>query len=88
MPQFHGPECQILNKVVIVIVIAGVATAFAARDLLGNMLSGIAIQFSRPFSVGDYITVSLSGLCEFPTRSSVLNVKLLQITLTSYNFVV
>lgn len=43
----------------IVIVIAGVATAFAARDLLGNMLSGIAIQFSRPFSVGDYITVSL-----------------------------
>jgi small-conductance mechanosensitive channel len=40
-------------------VIAGVATAFAARDLLGNMLSGIAIQFSRPFSVGDYITVSL-----------------------------
>lgn len=43
------------------IVIAGVATAFAARDLLGNMLSGIAIQFSRPFSVGDYITVSLSG---------------------------
>lgn len=36
--------------------IGGVATAFAARDLLGNLLSGLGIQFSRPFAEGDYIT--------------------------------
>ena len=42
------------------ILVAGMATAFAARDLLGNLLSGLGIQFSRPFSEGDYITVSYS----------------------------
>jgi len=36
--------------------IGGIATAFAARDLLGNLLSGLGIQFSRPFAEGDYIT--------------------------------
>lgn len=42
--------------------IGGVATAFAARDILGNLLSGLGIQFSRPFSEGDYITAGdLSG---------------------------
>lgn len=42
--------------------IGGVATAFAARDILGNMLSGVSLQFSRPFTVGDSITVgSLNG---------------------------
>ncbi|KMT20425.1 hypothetical protein BVRB_1g004200 [Beta vulgaris subsp. vulgaris] len=35
--------------------IGGVATAFAARDILGNVLSGLAIQFSKPFSLGDTI---------------------------------
>lgn len=35
--------------------IGGVATAFAARDLLGNMLSGVSLVFSKPFSVGDFI---------------------------------
>ncbi|KAG0534678.1 hypothetical protein BDA96_04G299900 [Sorghum bicolor] len=35
--------------------VGGVATAFATRDILGNMLSGFSLQFSRPFSVGDYI---------------------------------
>ena len=39
---------------------AGVATAFAARDILGNMLSGVALQFSRPFSLGDSISVKTS----------------------------
>ena len=38
-------------------VVTGVATAFATRDILGNMLSGFSLQFSRPFSVGDYIKV-------------------------------
>ncbi|KAL6634919.1 hypothetical protein ACP70R_027590 [Stipagrostis hirtigluma subsp. patula] len=32
-----------------------VATAFAARDILGNMLTGFSLQFSKPFLVGDYI---------------------------------
>ncbi|KAG0587360.1 hypothetical protein KC19_2G159000 [Ceratodon purpureus] len=36
--------------------IGGVATAFAAKDVMGNMLCGVALQFSRPFSIGDSIT--------------------------------
>ncbi|XP_042476951.1 mechanosensitive ion channel protein 1, mitochondrial-like [Macadamia integrifolia] len=35
--------------------IGGVATAFAARDILGNVLSGLSMQFSQPFSLGDTI---------------------------------
>lgn len=35
--------------------IGGVATAFAARDILGNVLSGLTMQFSQPFSLGDTI---------------------------------
>ncbi|KAK6918345.1 Mechanosensitive ion channel MscS [Dillenia turbinata] len=35
--------------------IGGVATAFAARDILGNVLSGLSLQFTRPFSLGDTI---------------------------------
>ncbi|GMH00493.1 hypothetical protein Nepgr_002332 [Nepenthes gracilis] len=35
--------------------IGGVASAFAARDILGNVLSGFSMQFSRPFSLGDTI---------------------------------
>ncbi|MCI03351.1 mechanosensitive ion channel protein 1 mitochondrial-like, partial [Trifolium medium] len=33
----------------------GVATAFAARDVLGNVFSGLSMQFSKPFSIGDTI---------------------------------
>jgi small-conductance mechanosensitive channel len=36
---------------------AGVATAFAARDVMGNVLNGFSLQFSQPFSVGEYIKV-------------------------------
>ncbi|XP_028098612.1 mechanosensitive ion channel protein 1, mitochondrial-like [Camellia sinensis] len=35
--------------------IGGVATAFAARDILGNILSGLSVQISQPFSIGDTI---------------------------------
>ncbi|KAL7002461.1 U2 snRNP complex subunit msl1 [Sarracenia purpurea var. burkii] len=35
--------------------IGGVATAFAARDILGNVLSGLSVQISRPFSIGETI---------------------------------
>jgi small-conductance mechanosensitive channel len=41
---------------------AGVATAFAAKDVMGNMLCGVALQFSRPFSIGDSITVQFIDL--------------------------
>lgn len=37
--------------------IGGVATAFAARDILGNVFSGLSMQFSKPFTVGDTIKV-------------------------------
>lgn len=36
--------------------IGGIATAFAARDILGNALTGLLLQFLKPFSVGDSIT--------------------------------
>lgn len=36
---------------------AGVATAFASKDILGNVLSGLSVQMSQPFSVGDTIRV-------------------------------
>lgn len=35
--------------------IGGVASAFAARDILGNVFSGLSMQFSKPFSIGDTI---------------------------------
>ncbi|KAJ4954803.1 hypothetical protein NE237_011586 [Protea cynaroides] len=35
--------------------IGGVATAFAARDILGNVLSGLSMEFLKPFSLGDTI---------------------------------
>ena len=34
------------------------ATAFAAKDILGNVLSGLSMQFSKPFSLGDTIKVT------------------------------
>lgn len=36
------------------------ATAFAARDILGNILSGLSVQISQPFSIGDTIKVRSS----------------------------
>eukprot|EP00256_Glycine_max_P067355 XP_025981950.1 mechanosensitive ion channel protein 1, mitochondrial isoform X3 [Glycine max] len=35
--------------------IGGVATAFATKDILGNVFSGLSMQFSKPFSIGDTI---------------------------------
>ncbi|VFR03689.1 unnamed protein product [Cuscuta campestris] len=35
--------------------IGGVAIAIAARDVIGNVLSGLSLQFSKPFSVGEMI---------------------------------
>ncbi|XP_021767125.1 mechanosensitive ion channel protein 1, mitochondrial-like [Chenopodium quinoa] len=58
--------------------IGGVATAFAARDILGNVLSGLSIQFSKPFSLGDTIKAgSIEGqVVEMGlTTTSLLNVE-------------
>nr|GLL34397.1 mechanosensitive ion channel protein 1, mitochondrial-like [Ipomoea trifida] len=35
--------------------VGGIATAFAARDVIGNILSGLSLQISRPFTIGDTI---------------------------------
>jgi mechanosensitive ion channel protein 1/2/3 len=48
--------------------VVGVATAFAARDVLGNMLSGFSLQFSKPFIAGDYIKVPYGHLFSFTIR--------------------
>ncbi|KAL5718657.1 hypothetical protein ACHQM5_011536 [Ranunculus cassubicifolius] len=35
--------------------IGGITTAYAAKDILGNLLSGFLMEFSHPFSIGDSI---------------------------------
>ncbi|CAM6093371.1 unnamed protein product [Calypogeia fissa] len=35
--------------------IGGIATAFAAREILANLLTGLTLSFSKPFTVGDVI---------------------------------
>ncbi|KAH8516853.1 hypothetical protein H0E87_004988 [Populus deltoides] len=58
--------------------IGGVATAFAAKDVLGNVLSGLSMQFSKPFSLGDTIKAgSIEGqVVEMGlTTASLLNVE-------------
>lgn len=37
--------------------IVGAAMSFAARDSVGNVISGLSIFLSRPFKVGDQITI-------------------------------
>jgi small conductance mechanosensitive channel len=37
--------------------IAGAGVALAMQGVLGNMVSGLMIIFSRPFRVGDYISI-------------------------------
>lgn len=37
--------------------IVGAALSFAARDSVSNVISGLGIFLSRPFKVGDYITI-------------------------------
>ena len=53
-PHKYYPENWLLS---LHILYAGVATAFASRDILGNVLSGLSMQFSKPFSLGDTIKV-------------------------------
>ncbi|KAK9757897.1 hypothetical protein RND81_01G193900 [Saponaria officinalis] len=57
--------------------IGGVATAFAAKDILGNVLTGLSMQFTKPFSLGDTIkagTVEGQVVDMGLTTTSLLNV--------------
>ncbi|XP_010053740.3 mechanosensitive ion channel protein 1, mitochondrial-like [Eucalyptus grandis] len=62
--------------------IGGIATAIAAKDILGNVLSGLSMQFSMPFSLGDKIKAgSIKGeVVEMGlTTTSLLNAKKLPV---------
>jgi small conductance mechanosensitive channel len=37
--------------------IAGAAVALALQDVLGNVAAGLTIIFTRPFRVGEYISI-------------------------------
>jgi small-conductance mechanosensitive channel len=41
----------------------GLVIAFAAQDVLSNFFSGIFLLLDRPFSEGDYITISSGEVC-------------------------
>lgn len=41
----------------------GLIIAFAAQDALSNFFSGIFLLLDRPFSEGDYITISTGEIC-------------------------
>ena len=41
----------------------GLVIAFAAQDVLSNFFSGIFLLLDRPFSEGDYITISTGEMC-------------------------
>jgi small-conductance mechanosensitive channel len=45
------------NVVVALFASAGIALGFAAQDTLRNMLGGIFMMFTRPFSVGDMVQI-------------------------------
>jgi len=42
--------------------IGGLATGFAAKDMLANFFGGLMIYMDRPFSVGDWIRVQEQGV--------------------------
>ena len=37
--------------------VAGIILGFALQDSLGNIIAGFALQFGRPFSVGDWLNI-------------------------------
>uniref|UniRef100_A0A7N0TWD6 Mechanosensitive ion channel MscS domain-containing protein n=1 Tax=Kalanchoe fedtschenkoi TaxID=63787 RepID=A0A7N0TWD6_KALFE len=51
-----GEACGVSVKSILTVGgVGGVATAFASRDVLGNFLSGLSMQLTQPFSIGDTI---------------------------------
>jgi small-conductance mechanosensitive channel len=45
------------NVVLAIFASAGIALGFAAQDTLRNMLAGIFMMFTRPFSIGDMVQI-------------------------------
>ena len=43
--------------------VAGLVIAFAAQDILSNFFSGVFLLLDRPFSEGDYVTISSGEIC-------------------------
>ncbi|KFK30613.1 hypothetical protein AALP_AA6G004300 [Arabis alpina] len=69
--------------------VGGVATAFAAKDILGNVLSGLSMQFSKPFAMGDTIKAgSVEGqVVEMGlTTTSLLNTEKFPVTVPNSLF--
>ncbi|CAM8993835.1 unnamed protein product [Rhodiola kirilowii] len=51
-----GEACGVSVKSILTVGgVGGVATAFASKDILGNFLSGLSMQLTQPFSIGDTI---------------------------------
>lgn len=58
--------------------VGGIAIAFAAQDVLQNLLAGLLIQLRRPFRVGDQVTV-------LDYEGTVLDVDLRAVRLLTYD---
>ena len=54
--------CNLGLRVFWIFFVLGVVTAFAAHDILGNLVSDLGIQFLRPFSMDNYITIRLQHI--------------------------
>ncbi|KNA19032.1 hypothetical protein SOVF_065390 [Spinacia oleracea] len=67
----------------------GVSTAFASKDILSNVLSGLSMKFSKPFSFGDTIKAgSIEGqVTEMAlTTTSLLNAEKFLVTVPNSMF--
>jgi small-conductance mechanosensitive channel len=40
--------------------VSGIAAGLAAKDLVGNLFSGALMYVTRPFKIGEFISVSLA----------------------------
>lgn len=49
---------QILNLLFWASIPCAVVLGFAGRQVLSNLLSGLVIEFTKPFNIGDYVSVA------------------------------
>jgi small-conductance mechanosensitive channel len=61
----------------------GLVIAFAAQDALSNFFSGIALLLDRPFSEGDYVTISTGELCRVD-KIGIRSTRLLDVFVNDY----
>lgn len=61
--------------------VGGLALSFALKDLLSNIVSGIMIMLYRPFTIGDFITISIQSNETF--RGKISNIDLRYTSLQS-----